>query len=122
MTWRKASAATALTITLSASLLGGCIYGSSVTRESGTRVNANTLGRIVPGETTSGWVMAALGEPTRRTTYDDGRELWVYSYSKEKKSKGTFLLVVGGSDTSETTQTAFVEFDAEGIVTETWRD
>ncbi|MEO1715634.1 MAG: outer membrane protein assembly factor BamE [Planctomycetota bacterium] len=122
MTIRNTSAAATLGLALMLPLLGGCIYGSSVTRESGTRVNANTLERIVPGETTTGWVTAALGEPSRRTIQDDGSELWVYSYSKEEKSKGTFLLVIGGSDSSETTETTYIEFDADGIVTETWRD
>ncbi len=118
---KKAMAVAGL-VAASASLLGGCIYGSSTSRESGTRVGSATFERIVPGETTDQWVMATLGEPSRRSTYDDGRELWVYTYSKDEKSKGTFLLVIGGSDTSTMRESTYIEFDSAGVVTETWRE
>ena len=106
---------------LSCSMLGGCIYGSSKSVESGTRVGTRTFERITPGETTQGWVEATLGEPERRSTYDDGRELWVYSYSKTERSKGTFLIVIGGSDESESTEKTYIEFQ-DGVVTEAWKE
>lgn len=101
--------------------LSGCIHGSSSSRESGTRVGARTFERIVPGETTQGWVMATLGEPSRRSTYDDGRELWVYNYSKMERSKGSFLIIIGGSDESEMSESTFIEFE-DGVVTEAWKE
>ncbi|MEO0629147.1 MAG: hypothetical protein AAFY46_00280 [Planctomycetota bacterium] len=117
---RFAIAAAAAAV-LSVPLLSGCIYGSSSSQESGTRVGAKTFGRIIPGETTDRWVLATLGEPNRHTTYEDGRELWVYTYRKDEKSKGTFLLVIGGSDKSTTREATYIEFE-DGIVTEAWRE
>ncbi len=102
-------------------LLGGCIYGSSTSKESGTRVGTRTFERIVPGETTKNWVATTLGEPSRRSSYEDGRELWVYSYSKLEKSKGSFLIIIGGSDESSTSETTYIEFQ-DGVVTEAWKE
>lgn len=111
----------AITAAGCAMLLGGCIYGSSSSQESGTRVGASTFERIVPGETTDRWVMATLGEPDRRSTSGEGRELWVYDYSKSYESKGTFLLLIGGSEESTTSETTYVEFE-NGVVTEAWKE
>lgn len=119
---RTTSAAIALTTTLAFASLGGCIYGASATKESGTRVGPSTFERIVAGETTDRWVKATLGEPSRQSTYDDGRELWVYSYSKEERSGGTFLFIIGGKDQTSTRETTYVEFDAEGVVIEAWKE
>lgn len=105
----------------SLTVLGGCIHGSSSSIESGTRVGSRTFERIVPGETTKDWVRATLGEPARRATYEDGNELWVYNYSKTEKSKGSFLIIIGGSDVSETSQSTYIEFTG-GVVTEAWQE
>ncbi|MEO1582964.1 MAG: hypothetical protein AAFR96_00125 [Planctomycetota bacterium] len=117
---RTSVAATALALTLVVST-SGCIHGSSVTSESGVRVGSTTFSRIEPGVTTKDWIRTTLGEPQRRSVSEGGRELWVYDYERTERSRGTFLLVIGGSDTSTTSTVTYVEFK-DGVVTQAWQD
>jgi outer membrane protein assembly factor BamE (lipoprotein component of BamABCDE complex) len=113
---------TASVLLLSLSVgLTGCIYGSSRSTESGVLVGSRTFERIVPGETTVDWVRATLGEPSRRSTYADGKELWVYTYSRHEESSGSFLIIIGGKDESEEHESTFIEF-ADGVVSEAWQE
>ncbi|MEM1071228.1 MAG: outer membrane protein assembly factor BamE [Planctomycetota bacterium] len=109
-------------LTAAALALSGCIYGSSSTRMSGTYIGKSTFTKIEPGETDKAWVRAVLGAPTRKTELDDGGSIWAYTYKRTERSKGTFLLIIGGSDSDETEGGTYVEFDPEGIVRDTWRD
>ena len=111
-------------LTIASTLLvgnAGCLFGgrSKVTRE-GNYVAASTIGQIKPGETTSTWVRAVIGEPTERIQTDPGREIWKYTYTETKDSNGYVFLIFSGGDSKVTTGTVFVEFD-KGVVTRTWR-
>lgn len=111
---------TALLLSLVAGMTG-CIHGSSRSSESGVLVGPRTFERIVPGQTTQDWVRATLGEPNRRSSYADGKELWVYTYSRHEESRGSFLLIIGGRDESEEHESTFIEF-ADGVVSEAWQE
>ncbi|RNC81293.1 MAG: hypothetical protein ED559_05735 [Phycisphaera sp.] len=98
----------------------GCISGSSHSTLSGNYIGSGTFKRIKIGETTESWVLAALGQPTRRSQVEGG-ELWAYEYERTERSKGSVLLIVGGSSSEETAGGTYVEIK-DGIVTDAWRD
>ena len=100
----------------------GCIHGSSKTSISGTYVGPRTFDKIEPGVTDQEWVKSVLGTPTRSTALSDGGSIWTYSYRRSEQSRGSFLLIIGGSDSSESEGATYVEFDSEGIVRDAWRE
>jgi outer membrane protein assembly factor BamE (lipoprotein component of BamABCDE complex) len=100
--------------------LSGCIHGRSYSSLSGDYVGTGTYNRIEVGETTDDWVLAALGEPTRRSELEGG-ELWAYEYERTERSKGSVLLVIGGSSSEESSGGTYIEIK-DGIVTDAWRD
>ena len=102
-------------------LLGGCLVSStSHQRVSGNYVPENTFDRIKPGETTSSWVKATLGEPSTKEQADPATEVWKYSYTEVKEGSGAIFLIFGGSDKKELQRSAYVEFK-DGIVKSKWR-
>ena len=100
--------------------LSGCLVSnSSNTTHSGNNVAESTFSQIEPGKTTVGWVQATLGEPTSKSSAD-GDEIWKYTYTERTDSSGAVFLIFGGSNTTETSKTAFVEF-RNGVVVNKWR-
>jgi outer membrane protein assembly factor BamE (lipoprotein component of BamABCDE complex) len=98
----------------------GCLVSStSHQKVSGNYVPENTFDRIKPGQTTSSWVKATLGEPTTKEQADD-TEVWKYSYTEVKEGSGAIFLIFGGTDKKELQRTAYVEFK-DGIVKTKWR-
>jgi outer membrane protein assembly factor BamE (lipoprotein component of BamABCDE complex) len=101
-------------------LLSGClIEHSSNTTHDGTRVAPETLNQIKAGQTTMGWVASTLGAPTSKTRTDED-EVWKYVYTEHTNSQGAIFLIFSGSDTSDKSETAFIEFK-NGIVINKWR-
>lgn len=101
--------------------LGGCLIGSSNTEVStGKEISQPTFNKIEPGVTTKQWIEATLGEPTSKSTLDDGTDVWKWSYAHVKSSRGTVLFLFGGSSTKTTSGSAYVEMK-DGLVTRAWR-
>jgi len=99
----------------------GCLVSStSHQKVSGNYVPENTFERIKPGETTSSWVKATLGEPSSKESAGDTTEVWKYSYTEVKEGSGAIFLIFGGSDKKELERNAYVEFK-DGIVKSKWR-
>ncbi len=111
--------ATAVALAAAASA-GGCLFSShSVVRRTGTDVPAATFDQVQPGQTTAAWVAATLGEPTTR--HREGRdEVWTYAFTEHVDSDGYVFLIFGGSNVTDTTRRAFVEFQ-DGTVVRKWR-
>ena len=102
--------------------LPGCLVSSQSNETyTGTQVSDETFGQIQTGVTNKQWVLGTLGEPTQKTTLDDGGELWKWSYSKTKSSSGAILFIFGGSSKTTTASAAYVQFDQNGVVTRAWR-
>lgn len=102
-------------------MLSGCLISSNTSEHrSGNYVADSTFNQIQPGKTTEGWVDATLGKPTSTSRLDDGTEIWKYSYTEHHDSSGAVFLIFGGSNSSETSHTAFVEIH-HGIVRKAWR-
>jgi outer membrane protein assembly factor BamE (lipoprotein component of BamABCDE complex) len=100
---------------------GGCLITSNASEHrSGTYVSDTTFNQIQPGKTTEGWIDATLGKPTSVSRLDDGTEIWKYSYTERRDSSGAVFLIFGGSNSTETNHTAFVEIH-DGIVRKAWR-
>jgi outer membrane protein assembly factor BamE (lipoprotein component of BamABCDE complex) len=106
-------------IGLLAALPGCLVTGSSESKRSGNYVAESTFSQIKPGVTTVGWVQATLGEPTSKSTAD-GDEIWKYAYTERTDNSGAVFLIFGGSNSQETTGTAYVEF-RNGVVVNKWR-
>jgi outer membrane protein assembly factor BamE (lipoprotein component of BamABCDE complex) len=105
---------------LSVLLLAGCLVSSTNHQSvSGNFVPENTFDRIKPGETSSSWVQATLGDPSTKEKADD-TDVWKYSYTEVKEGSGAIFLIFGGSDKKERQRTAYVEFK-DGIVKSKWR-
>lgn len=100
--------------------LAGCIHGSSYSSLDGNYVGAGTFERIKIGETTEAWVAAALGNPTRKTDIEGG-SLWAYEYERTERSRGSVLLVIGGSSSEKSAGGTYIEIK-DGVVTDAWRD
>lgn len=101
---------------------GGCLigHGSSDT-VSGTYVGRETLAQIKPGETREDFVAATLGQPSAKTTLNDGAELWKYNYSRTRKSGGYVFVVLSAGSKEQTVATTFVELK-DGVVRKAWQD
>src|SRR5262249_33869524 len=75
----------------------GCLFGgSSETHREGAYVSDSTLGTIEAGKTTQAWVLATLGEPSKKTELEPGHELWNYEYKEKKESNGYVFLIFAG--------------------------
>jgi hypothetical protein len=103
-------------------LIPGCLVSSQSNETfTGTQVSESTFGQIQTGATTKQWVLGSLGDPTQKTTLDDGGELWKWSYTKTKSSSGAILFIFGGESKTTTGGAAYVEFGPDGIVRRAWR-
>lgn len=102
-------------------LTSGCLITSaSSEHRSGNYVSDSTFNQIQPGKTTEGWVDATLGKPTSISRLEDGTQVWKYDYTETRDSSGAVFLLFGGSSSTETHHTAFVEIK-DGIVRKAWR-
>lgn len=100
----------------------GClIHSRSRTQYSGKQVGEATFDRIEEGKSTPEFVLATLGEPTRKTPLSDGTEVWKWEYRKTQSSSGSVFLLYGGSGHSEHEGAAFVTIK-DGVVSKKWRD
>jgi len=99
----------------------GCLFGgSSTVHREGSYVSDSTLSSIQPGKTTQAWVLATLGEPSKKTEIEPGHELWKYDYKEKKESDGYVFLVFAGSGSEVIDGRVFVELK-DGVVTKSWR-
>jgi hypothetical protein len=108
---------------LACSLLSsGCLINShSRTEYSGEYVSPTAFSRVEVGESKRDFVLAALGEPTCKSTLDDGAELWKWKYKRTHCGNGSVFLLIDASDHTEKEGAAFVMF-REGVVAKKWQD
>ena len=119
MSTRPKSLAVLLTTLWLAVMASGCLLGSSsITKYSGQFVADETLSRIKVGDNQH-FVISLLGEPTSRTEVDD-LTIWKYAYTRTTTEKKSVLVVISSRNTTEITGAAYVEFDADQLVTRTW--
>ena len=101
--------------------LTGCLITSRNHEDlTGTEVNDATFNRIEPGTTTRQWILGTLGQPTTQTTLEDGSELWKWSFARTRSSSGSLLFVFGGSSSTVSSGSAYVQMK-DGVVTKAWR-
>ena len=103
--------------------LSGCIVsGSRHIKTEGRYIGDQTLSMIEPGTTDMSWVLAVMGEPTRKSTLPDSQtQVWVWDYKRVRKANTEVLLVFDGDKRTETSQSVYVEFDGD-VVRLAWRD
>lgn len=110
-------------LALIAALCGACVivHTDSQTRTSGRPISDATLSQVQAGSTQE-YVLALLGEPTRRTTLTDGSAIWKWTHTRTETSSESFILLFSGDRSVETEGATYVEFTPEGVVRHTWRD
>ena len=81
---------------------------------------AGTLGQVMTGETTTAWLIATLGEPSRREQIaDSDGEILVYHHAETETNRGSVFLLF--KDTSRKKRTRTVYFETrDGIVERYW--
>lgn len=115
MTIVKAAAALFL-----ACMLGACIiHVDSKVHRTGRTVGEETLRQVEPGRDES-FVLALLGEPTRRIPVDGG-ELWKWESTETHTKEGGLIFVFSSERTDTTVSAVWVELRA-GKVVRQWRD
>jgi len=97
------------------------ISAGSDTEISGQYISQRTLDRIEPGEDKE-YVLALLGEPSSRTTLDDGVEIWKWRYLEKRRSRGHLIFVFDTDSKTETRHVSYVEFGPDGTVVKAWQD
>lgn len=104
------------------SLLGAsCLIGSEThTHREGRRISQETLDGVRPGNSKE-YVLALLGEPSRRTPIENGRQIWSWEYRTVKQSEGSIFLLASSDSKTEESGAVFVEFEGD-LVLKTWRD
>lgn len=102
--------------------LGGCLVGgSSETRVTGAYIGPQTVAAVRPGETRAEGVVAMFGEPSNKSTLEDGSELWRWDYTRSSKGGGYVFLIAASRHRDEVSSRTFVQLK-EGVVTKVWQD
>ncbi len=111
----------ALPAVLLSALLCGCVISSSGrASHSGQYVSAATFEQIEAGKSKE-YVLALLGDPTTKTSLDDGVEIWKWRYTESRSSSGHIFLLLDASSSKDEQHNTFVEFE-HGVVAAAWRD
>jgi len=101
--------------------LGGCFATNSTnTNIAGKAIPDEVFAQIQPGKTKD-FVIDLLGNPTLKTTEDNGREVWRWNYDETKTAEKTFMIFYVAVDRTHTIQTEAVAFK-DGVVVRTWRE
>lgn len=110
-----------LSLPLVATLLTSCLISvDSHTQHTGRRISEQTLSQIEPGRKDD-YVVAVLGEPTRKTKLAEGNEIWKWEYREKRVQSGTLIFVFSKDETTVTEGAVYVELK-DGVVVRTWRD
>lgn len=104
-----------LLIVVSPLMLYGCSYDRFISiseHEKGVLVSPAQFSSLIPGQTASGDVEAALGKPSK-VQRKGGRDVWVYTYQRFNSNpmiseKNTYHAV-------------FLEFNRNGVLSKRWR-
>ncbi|HNS18976.1 MAG TPA: hypothetical protein PKH24_00680 [Sedimentisphaerales bacterium] len=107
---------------LVAMVLAGCISSHSDISygPKGPAVGNDTLRQIQCGETTKGWLLAVLGEPSRVARSANGPEILTYEYTKTIDSDFSFFIFFNADDRREE-HTIYVFEIENGIITRYWK-
>ncbi len=115
-------AAMSILSVVAAIALAGCISSHSDVSygPKGPAVGGDTLRQIECGQTTKGWLLAVLGEPSCETRASNGSEILTYEYTKTVDSDFSFFILFDADDRREERTTYIFEIE-NGIVTRYWK-
>lgn len=101
----------------------GCISSrSDVTYgPKGPPVRSGTLKQVKCGETSKGWLISVLGEPSRAIRTSDNAEVLTYEYTKTVDSDFSFFLFFDADNRREERTVHVFELE-DGIVTRHWKE
>lgn len=109
-----------LILTLTGLMMTGCLFMvDSKERSHGEQWTRAEVDRIENGETSAGWIRASFGDPDRRTTYEDGTELWRYSNRRTTDSEVSLFLLFNIDIERDHSDTLTLEI-TDGVVADHW--
>ncbi len=95
------------------------LHIDSNVHRTGRVVGEETLRQLEPGRD-EGFVLALLGEPTRRIPVDGG-ELWKWESTETRTEEGKLIFVYSSERVDKTTRSVWVEWKDKKVV-RSWRD
>ncbi|MCF3648933.1 hypothetical protein [Synoicihabitans lomoniglobus] len=104
-------------------LVSGCavINSHQDSHFSGNRVSTETLNKVQPGVTTESWLVATLGEPSRKDQVDPGTKILRYTSKHVTRIDTELLLVLDTSSRKEDITTVFFEIQ-DGVLSRYWSE
>lgn len=101
-------------------LMTGCLFVVDSKQSSGREQwSSQEADRMVVGQTTGDWLRQTFGPPDRRSTYEDGTELWRYrNHSSTESRVGLFLLFRVNVERDHS-ETLTIEL-RDGVVSDYW--
>jgi outer membrane protein assembly factor BamE (lipoprotein component of BamABCDE complex) len=105
-------------------MLSGCgpvVSSDSSYKRTGEYVGRSSYAQIRPGKSSDDFVVATLGEPTSKSTLEDGSEIWQWTATGRKSGSGSVLFLYSGSNDKEIETRTFVKIK-DGRVTKKLRE
>ncbi len=101
-------------------LMTGCLFTvDSDTRTQNASWSEREVSRMQRGQTSASWVRSNFGEPSRKTRFEDGSQLWHYSNKSEVETElGLFLLF--HIDVEKTQESQLSIEITDNVVTDYW--
>ena len=101
-------------------LMTGCLFVvDSKQNTAREQWSSHEADRIVIGQTTGDWLRQTFGPPDRRSTYDDGTELWRYRNHNTTESRVALFLLFRVNVERDHSETLTIEL-RDGVVTDHW--
>lgn len=119
---RRTTPAALAALTLAALAMPGCLVTSnSSSSYSGDRVEPGSERQVVLHKSSPDDAVAILGEPTTRSTLDDGEQVLTWTWTHHTKSSGSVFLVFGGSSDTTHERSLHIGF-RDGLAVRKWRN
>ena len=91
---------------------------STDVQRAGNYVGAETMKKITLGKSQE-YVAALLGNPSSKTSSNEGVEIWRWGFSQKRETSTHFIFIFDGDSESNMSGNAWVEFK-DGRVVKSW--
>lgn len=117
----KGSFPVAFAALVSSVVLSSCLISSGVEVDiHGDYVDHESASQVEVGQSQE-YVCSLLGEPSAKTVFDDGGEMWKWDWTEERESKVSILFALSSKRETRGHEAFHVEFSG-GMVVRSWND
>lgn len=95
------------TAAIGSTALAGCSVFAYQQQIRGNKIDADQMKELIPGVSTRNDVMAAVGSPTQRATFDDNTWLYISEVTRPR---------IGGTQAVEDQRVVVLTFDGKGVL------